>query len=62
MRMITIADACTRYGISRTTLYRLSKDGQLTLHKIGPRLVRLDVDELEREFHGPLITDKTETA
>jgi excisionase family DNA binding protein len=55
LRALTIEQACARYGVSRTTLYRYAKDGRLTLNKIGPRLVRLDADELDGVFHGELI-------
>jgi excisionase family DNA binding protein len=56
MRSITIDQAVTRYGLSRATLYRYARDGRITAHHIGERLVRLDVDELDREFHGELIS------
>lgn len=62
MRTMTMAQAQTRYGISRTTLYRYVKAGQLTPHHIGPRLVRFDADQLNDLFHGPLVgSDAGET-
>ena len=54
MRMLTIEQAAHRYGISRTSLWRYVKSGQLIPYRIGSR-VRYNVDDLDALFHGPLL-------
>jgi len=54
MRMLTIEQAHHRYGVSRTSLWRYAKSGQLTPYRIGSR-VRYSADELDQLFHGPLL-------
>jgi excisionase family DNA binding protein len=43
----TIAEACARSGIGRTTIYELIKTGQLTARKRGRRTLIL-ADDLQR--------------
>jgi excisionase family DNA binding protein len=59
MRTMTVSQACAVYGTSRTTIMRYGQEGRLTIHRVGPRLIRLDVDELDREFHGALISNES---
>jgi excisionase family DNA binding protein len=59
MRTLTAAQAQARYGVGRTTLYQYGKSGKITVHHVGPRLIRFDADELDGLFGGPLLTSKT---
>jgi excisionase family DNA binding protein len=54
MRALTTEQVVARYGIGRTTIWKYAKDGRLTPHKVGPRLVRYDADQLDALFGGPL--------
>lgn len=45
-RLISLNEACIRYGISRTTLYRMVDRQQIRLVKIG-RASRLDVHMMD---------------
>jgi len=55
MRTLTTQQVVDRYGIGRTTLYSYAKSGRVTVHHVGPRLVRYDADELDALFGGPLL-------
>ena len=48
-RLICVSDACTRYGVSRSTIYRLVDRQQIRLIKIG-RASRLDIHEIDHFF------------
>jgi excisionase family DNA binding protein len=56
----TIAEACVRSGIARSTIYELIKTGQLPARKCGRRTLILDRD-LRRCLHSlPAIKVKPE--
>ena len=40
------------YGLSLRTIYRYVNDGRLKAYRIGPKLVRLDADEVEAALVG----------
>lgn len=40
------------YGISERTVARYVKTGLLRAHRIGPKLVRFDADEVKRALIG----------
>jgi excisionase family DNA binding protein len=46
--LISIADAATRLGVSTLTIRRRIASGELTAFRVGPRLIRVDADEVER--------------
>ena len=45
-RLISLNEACIRYGICRATLYRMADRQQIKLIKIG-RASRLDVHQMD---------------
>ena len=45
--LCSIQEAARRYGVHRDTILRRISSGQLTAYRFGPRLVRVDVAELE---------------
>lgn len=48
----TIKETAERYGISQTTVRRYIADGRITAHRVGPRLIRVDLDQVQRELFG----------
>lgn len=46
-RLISIADAATYLGVSKLTVEAMLADGRLTAHKLGGRVVRLRVSEID---------------
>lgn len=46
----TIAEAAERIGVSTRTMRRRISEGALPAYAIGPRLLRLRVDEVDRAF------------
>lgn len=49
--LLRVEDFCSRYGISRATLYRLVNKGELTLFKTG-RATRVKTAEAEAWFNS----------
>ena len=57
LELLTVADFCNRYSISRTSLYREVNAGRLSLRKFGSatRIARADAEEWAAnlpEFNG----------
>lgn len=44
---LTLTEAADAIGVHRRTLERYIKAGRLTAYRVGPRLVRVDPDEVE---------------
>jgi excisionase family DNA binding protein len=44
----TLADAAARTAVSTRTLRRWIAEGRLQAYRVGPRLVRLDPDSVDR--------------
>lgn len=42
------AEGAERYGISTRSIYRYIAAGLLPAYRIGPRMLRIDLDDLER--------------
>ncbi len=49
---ITVRDVCQLYGLSERTVRRYLSDGRITAVRIGPRLIRLDAEQVERALTG----------
>ncbi|MCJ0893229.1 MULTISPECIES: AlpA family transcriptional regulator [unclassified Rhodococcus (in: high G+C Gram-positive bacteria)] len=49
-RLVTITDAAAYLNTSTATIARRLADGTLTRHRLGPRTVRVDLDEVDRVF------------
>jgi len=52
---ISVSEAISIFGVSRSTLYRLIRLGQIPAINLGMRLVRIDRKELESNFPCPQI-------
>jgi excisionase family DNA binding protein len=51
-RKITITQVAEQYEVSTRTVRRYIADGRLTAYRIGPRMIRLDVDQVRRQLDG----------
>ncbi len=49
-RFISIEAAAAIYGVTAKTIRRRIADGTITAHRVGPRLIRVEVDELTAAF------------
>ena len=49
-KMVSIAAAADHYGVSRQTVRRWIASGRITAYLVGPRLIRVDLDEIEAEI------------
>lgn len=45
--LATLAEAANTYGVSVKTIRRRISDGTVTGYRVGPRLIRVDLNELE---------------
>lgn len=54
-RKISMQEAAELYGVSLVTIRRRIYDGTLPASRIGDRLIRIDVDDLERAFSSPVV-------
>ena len=48
-------EAATQYHVSLITIRRYIYNGTLPAIRIGDRLIRIDVDDLERTFSQPVV-------
>lgn len=46
-RLATLADAAAYAAVNPKTIRRRISDGSLTGYRMGPRLIRVDLDELD---------------
>ena len=46
--LISLAQASVDYGISTKTLRRRIADGSINAYRLGPRLIKVNVDELDK--------------
>lgn len=47
-RLMTIADAAERLGVSTKTIRKRIATGELPAYRIGPRAIRVDQDDVDR--------------
>jgi excisionase family DNA binding protein len=47
-RPATTAEAAAHYGVTVRTVRRWYVSGLITAYRVGPRLVRVDLDEIEQ--------------
>lgn len=45
--LATINEACEYFGVDRGTVRRWIADGTLTAYRVGPHLVRIDLDSIK---------------
>lgn len=49
-KLISLEDAAETYGVSTRTLRRYISDGRITGYRVGPKLIRVDPEELKTAF------------
>ena len=49
-KMVSIAAAADHYGVSQQTVRRWIASGRITAHRVGPRLIRVDLEEIEAKI------------
>lgn len=52
VKRISINEVADEFGISPRTVRRYIATGRLTAYKVGPKLVRLDPDQVRRQLLG----------
>ena len=57
-RLSSLPDAAEQYGVSAKTLRRYISSGRITGYRFGPRMLRVDLDELDALLR-PLATGGT---
>ncbi|MFL0579658.1 helix-turn-helix domain-containing protein [Dietzia sp. 179-F 9C3 NHS] len=56
-RLSSITDAAVEYGVHHSTIRRYISAGRITGYRFGPRMLRVDLDELDALLR-PLATAK----
>jgi excisionase family DNA binding protein len=51
-KFISARQVAQTYGISTRTILRYLSEGRLKGYRVGPKLIRLDADEVERALVG----------
>jgi len=51
-KKISMQEAADTYGVSRATIRRYIDAGLITAYRVGPRVIRLDADELDHQLLG----------
>jgi excisionase family DNA binding protein len=49
-RHVTLQEVADSYQLSIRTLHRYIASGRLTARRVGPRLIRLDPEQVEKEL------------
>ncbi|WP_370180429.1 helix-turn-helix transcriptional regulator [Rhodococcus wratislaviensis] len=49
-RLVSLTEAGRYLNTSKATVWRRVADGTLTGHRLGPRTVRVDLNEVDRVF------------
>jgi excisionase family DNA binding protein len=49
-KYVPISAVCEQYSISERAVRRYISQGKLTAHRVGPKLIRLDLDQVEAEL------------
>jgi len=50
---LLVRQVAAKYGMSERTVHKYISDGRLDAYKIGPKIVRLDADEVEAALITP---------
>jgi excisionase family DNA binding protein len=49
-KKLTIQEVADKYAVSPRSIRRYIASGRLTAHRVGPRLIRLDSAQVEKEL------------
>jgi excisionase family DNA binding protein len=50
-QMVSIAYAAKHLAVSQLTIRRMIAAGKITGYRVGPRLIRIDLEELDQVAH-----------
>ncbi|KXF88353.1 excisionase [Rhodococcus ruber Chol-4] len=53
-RLVSIPAAADEYGVCTKTLRRWIAAGRITGYRFGPRMIRVDLDEIEQAVLKPM--------
>jgi excisionase family DNA binding protein len=53
-KFISIREVCDEYGLSDKTVRRKIKTGELDAYRCGPRLIKLDPDQVHAQLLKPV--------
>jgi excisionase family DNA binding protein len=53
-KLISIREVCDQYGLSDKTVRRKIKTGELDAYRCGPRLIKLDPDQVDATLLTPV--------
>jgi excisionase family DNA binding protein len=51
-KQISMQEAADTYGVSTKTIRRYIASGRLTAYRVGPRLIRLDAEQVRDQLLG----------
>jgi excisionase family DNA binding protein len=51
-KQITMQEAADAYGVSTKTIRRYIAAGLISAHRVGPRLIRLDAEQVRAQLLG----------
>jgi excisionase family DNA binding protein len=51
-KKVSIAQVAEQYELSTRTVRRYIAEGRLTAYRIGPRVIRLDAEQVHRQLDG----------
>jgi len=51
-KKVTVQEVADKFGVSTKTVRRYIASGRLTASRVGPRMIRLDAEQVERELMG----------
>jgi excisionase family DNA binding protein len=49
-KMVSVAAAAEHYDVSRQTVRRWIASGRITAYRVEPRLIRVDLEEIEKKI------------
>jgi len=53
-KKITIKEAAETVGVSARTIRRYIASGRIPAYRLGPRMIRVDADQLTEQLHTPV--------
>ena len=53
-KYVPISLVCEHYSMSERAIRRYIADGKLTAYRVGPKMIRLDAEQVEREQRWPV--------
>jgi excisionase family DNA binding protein len=61
-KKVTIAQVAEQYELSTRTVRRYIAEGRLTAYRIGPRVIRLDAEQVRLQLDGDPVSTPDDAA